>query len=79
MKACLEDVSCNERLNFNLMSLARMLINGSKVTKGVETGIQIAKGDHVINFNNLIPTPKGAVFVCWFVGDTDLAAMSTET
>ena len=56
-----------------------MLVNGWKVTKGDETGIQIAKGDHVIGFNIVIPTPKGAVFACRFVRDTDLAAVSTET
>ena len=78
LRARLDDVSYNNRLNFNLMSLTRMLINGWRVTKGDKTGIQIAKGDHVIDFNIVIPTPKGAVFACRFIRDTDLAAVSTE-
>ena len=78
LKACLKDASFNAMLNFNLMSLTRMLVNGWRVTKGDETGIQIAKGDHVIDFNIVIPTPKGAVFACRFIRNTDLAAVSTE-
>ena len=58
LRACLTDVSYNNRLNFNLVSLTRMLINGWKVTKGDKTGIQIAKGGHVIDSNIVIPTPK---------------------
>ena len=55
-------IPVNDQLNFNLTSLTRMLIvNGWKVTKGDKTGIQIAKGDHVIDFNIVILTPKGAV------------------
>ena len=53
-----------------------MLINGWRETKGDETGIQIVKGDHVIDFNLVIPTPKGAVIACQFVRDTELAASS---
>ncbi len=64
LKSCLQDVSFNEGLNFNLMSLTRMLVNDWKVTSRDANGIQIAKGESQIDIDIVIPTPKGAVFAC---------------
>ena len=79
VKACLKDVSFNKGLNFNLMSMSRMLVNGWEIVSGNANGIQIKKGDNTIDFNIVIPTPRGAVFACRFMRGTDVAASSTET
>ena len=43
LKACLKDASFNAMLNFNLMSLTRMLVNGWKVTKGTRLAFRSRK------------------------------------
>ena len=48
MRACLTDVSFNEGLNFNLMSLSKMLVQGWKISSGNATGIHIQKGENKI-------------------------------
>ena len=72
MKAVLTDVSYNKGLNFNLYSLRRMLVNGWTVTSGDANGITIRKGENVINFDIVIPRPRGAIFACRFLRDSDI-------
>ena len=79
MRACLTDVSFNEGLNFNLMSLSRMLVQGWKISSGNATGIHIQKGENKIKFDIVIPTAKGAIIACRFIRDSDITATSTET
>ena len=43
LRTRLDDMSYNNRLNFNLMSLTRMLINGWKVTKGIRLAFRSRK------------------------------------
>ena len=79
IRACLTDVSFNEGLNFNLLSLSRMLVQGWKISSGNASGIQIQKGENVIKFDIVIPTAKGAIIACRFIRDSDINATSTET
>ena len=56
-----------------------MLVNGWEVKSGNANGIQIVKGSSSILFDIVIPTPRGAVFACRFMRNSDVAASSTET
>jgi len=79
MKATLADVGYNIKLNFNLLSLTRLLCKRSSarrgslgkgwhITKGDATGITIENeaGD-VIDFDIVIPMSRGAIFACRFI------------
>ncbi len=73
------DVNYNDRYNFNLVSLTRLLMNRWKVTKGDKTGITVGSKDgSEINFDIVIPTVRGAIFACRFIRDADIGAVSTD-
>ena len=79
MKGTLTDVNYNDRYNFNLISLTRLLVNGWKVTKGDKSGITVGNKDgSEINFDIVIPTVRGAIFACRFIRDADTGAVSTD-
>ncbi len=78
MKATLTYVKYNNRYNFNLVSLTRLLMNGWKVTKGDKTGITIGNKDcNEIKIDIVIPTVCGTIFACRFIQDADIYAVST--
>ena len=79
MKATLTEVNYNKTLNFNLMSLTRLLCNGWSIVKGDATGITVKNGKGgVIEFDIVILTARGAIFACRFIRDADINAASTE-
>ena len=78
MKATLTEVNYNKTLNFNLMSLTRLLCNGWSIVKGDATGITVKNGKGgVIEFDIVILTARGAIFACRFIPDADIHAAST--
>ncbi len=79
LKATLTDVNYNEKLNFNLISLTRLLCSGWNITSGNAAGITLTNNSGgVINFDIVIPTARGAIFACRFVRDADVCAASTD-
>ena len=65
LKASLTEVNYNDRHNFNLISLTRLLSRGWEIIKGNHTGITIRNGGgDVIDFDIVIPTARGVVFAC---------------
>ena len=79
LKASLTEVNYNDRHNFNLISLTRLLSRGWEIIKGNHTGITIRNGGGgVIDFDIVIPTARGAVFACRFVRAAEVSAVSTE-
>lgn len=79
MSAVLSDVGYNEKMNYNLFSLSRMLVSGWHITKGDSAGISIAneKGD-VISFDIVVKTSRGAVFAARFIRDAEINAACTD-
>ena len=77
--AVLTDVGYNPKMNYNLFSLSRMLVNGWTIVKGSAEGISIgnSEGD-VIQFDIVVKTPRGAIFAAHFVRDSEVNAASTE-
>jgi hypothetical protein len=68
LKATLTDVNYNEKLNFNLISLTRLLCSGWSITSGNAAGITLINGSGgVINFDIMVPMSCGAIFACGFV------------
>ena len=79
MKGTLTDVNYNNKYNFNLVSLTRLLMNGWKVTTGDNRGITVGNKDgNEIKFDIVIPTVRGAIFACRFIRDADIGAVSTD-
>ena len=79
MKGTLADCNFNESLNFNLLSLTRLLSNGWSITKGDATRITIENGGGgKIDFDIVIPTARGAIFAFRFIPDAECAGISTE-
>lgn len=80
MVGTLTDCNYNPGLNFNLISLTRMLRKGGwKIVKGDHMGIVIEHpngGD--INFDVVIETPKGAIYACRFIRTAEVATVNTE-
>ena len=79
MKAVLQDCSFSKEHNFNLLSMSRLLhTQGWKITHGDKSLIQIENGKgRVINFDIVVPTGKGAVYVCNFVRGMEIALACT--
>eukprot|EP00956_Cyclotella_meneghiniana_P014217 scaffold21223_cov41-Cyclotella_meneghiniana.AAC.1 len=77
--AVLTDAGYNPKMNYNLFSLSRMLVNGWTIVKGSAEGISIgnSEGD-VIHFDIVVKTPRGAIFVAHFVRDSEVGAASTD-
>jgi hypothetical protein len=79
LKATLPDVSFNEKANFNLLSLSRLLKEGWTISRGDATIIEVRNaGGATIRFDIVVDMPKGAVFACRFVRDAELAMASTD-
>ena len=80
LKCTLTDVSYSNKLNFNLLSLSRLLFRGGwQVTRGDRTGITIQNREgKVIKFDIVIPTARGAIYAVRFVRDTEVSAAYTE-
>ena len=79
MKGTLTEVNFNDKYNFNLVSLTRLLMNGWKVTQGDNIGITVGnKSGNEIKFDIVIPTVRGAIFACRFRRDADIGAVSTD-
>ena len=80
LKATLTDVNYNKSLNFNLMSLSRLLQNGWSITQGDATCITIkSESGAVINFDIVVPTPRGAIYATRFICNIELLVVSTKT
>ena len=61
-KAVLHDCNFNEKMNFNLLSLSRLIFKlGWEITKGDHTGIVVEHkpSGAKINFDIVVPTPRG--------------------
>ena len=79
MKETMSDCNYNDSLNFNLLSLTRLLCNGWRITKGDATGITVRhESGGKIDFDIVIPTARGAIYACQFVRDAEIAMMSTD-
>ncbi len=81
MKAVLQDCSFSKEHNFNLLSMSRLLhTQGWKITHGDKSLIRIENGKGgVINFDIVVPTAKGAVYVSKFVQGVEIALACTAT
>ena len=68
IQAVLTEVNYGPKLNFNLLSLSRLLQNGWIITSGNETCIKIEdqSGNDIV-FDIVIPTAYGTIFACRFV------------
>ena len=67
-KPTLTEVNYNDKYNFNLLSLTRLLMNGWSITRGDNTRITIeSESVKVINFDIVILTVHGAIFACRFI------------
>jgi hypothetical protein len=65
IKAELKDVQVNEKFNFNLFSVTRMLQKGYKL-KGDAKSITLEKGNHAFAFDSVIWTQGGALYCARF-------------
>ena len=79
LQGTLKEVSYSPKLNFNMLSLSRLLKNGWCITSGDETGIEVEKDGNVVAFDIVIPTTHGCIFACRFVHGMELPAASTES
>ncbi len=65
IKVTLTDVNYNNRYNFNLVSLTKLLRKGWCAMKGDKTGITIGnKNGDEIKFDIVNPTVCRAIFAC---------------
>ena len=79
IKGILKDVGFNKSLNFNLMSLTRMLVNGWHIVKGDENGIKIGnKKGEIVSFDIVVKTARGAIFACRFLRNKEIGGVSAE-
>ena len=79
LRGTLMEVNYSPKMNFNLLSLMRLLRNGWSITSGDETGIKVMKDGNVIAFDIMIPTSLGCIFACRFVRGTELSTASTKS
>ena len=80
MKATLMEVNYNDKYNFNLLSLTRLLMSSWSITREAKTGITVeSESGKVINFDIVILTVHGAIFACGIIRDADINAASTDT
>jgi hypothetical protein len=85
IKAELKDVQVNEKFNFNLFSVTRMLQKGYTL-KGDAKSITLEKGNHAFLFDSVIPTRGGALYCARFcrnknspLQDCNVASVASET
>ncbi len=65
LKATLINVNYTEKLNFNLISLTRLLCSHWRFTSGNAASVILTNGNGgVINFDIVIPKARGAIFAC---------------
>ena len=69
MRAVLKDCSFSAKHNFNLLSMSKLLHKqGWKIVRGDKTLIRIKNGKGgTIDCDIVVPTKKGAIYVCKFV------------
>ncbi len=81
MKAVLQDRSFSKEHNFNLLSMSRLLYTqGWLITHGDKSLVCIGdRNGGVINFDIVVPTAKGAVYVCKFEQGIEIASGCTTT
>jgi hypothetical protein len=81
MQAVLKECSYSKEHNFNLLGMSKLLHKqGWKITCSDESLIRIKNEKiGVINFDIMVPTEKGAVYVCKFVQGTEIASACTTT
>ncbi len=84
-KAELKDMQVNEKFNFNLFSVTRMLQKGYTL-KGDEKSITLEKGNHAFMFDSVIRTRGGALYCERFCRnknsssqDCDVASVVSDT
>ena len=78
-KATLKEVNYNDRYNFNLLSLTRLLMSSWSITRGDKTAITVkSESGKVINFDIVILMVHGVIFACRFIQDADINAASTD-
>jgi hypothetical protein len=79
LKCTLTDVSYCNKLNFNLLSLTRLLFRGGWIiTHGDKTGITVkGREGNSIKFDIVIPTARGAIFAVRFVRDIEVSGAYT--
>ncbi len=85
IEAELKDVQVNERFNFNLFSVTRMLQKGYTL-KGDAKSITLEKGNHTFVFDSVIRTQGGALYCARFCRnkyspphDCDMASVVSDT
>lgn len=80
VKAVLTNVAINEKYNFNLLSLTRLLFReGWTIARGDSTGIIIEKDGSRIAFDIVMQTSRGAIFACRFIrSGAEIAAVGTD-
>jgi hypothetical protein len=78
MRAVLKDYSFSAKHNFNLLSMSKLVHKqGWKITRGDQTLIRIKNGKGgTIDFDIVVPTEKGAIYVCKFAWSVEVAAGS---
>ena len=65
MKMTLTEVKYNNKYNFNMLILTRLLMNGWSIISGDNIGIAIkSESGKVINFNIVILIVPVAIFAC---------------
>ena len=65
MKGTMSACNYNDRLNFNLLNLMRLLCNGWRITKGDATGITVRhESGGKIKFDIVIPMTRKAIHAC---------------
>ena len=79
IQTTLMEVNYSPKLNFNLLSLLRLMWNCWKITSGDETRIKIEDSSrNVVLFDIIILTAQGAIFACRFVHNTEITVVSME-
>ncbi len=84
IKAELKEVQVNEKFNFNLISVTRMLQKGCTL-KGDAKSITLEKGNHAFVFDSVIWTRGGALYCARFcrnknspLQDCDMASVASD-
>ena len=79
IRVVLTELNYSPKLNFNLLSLSRLLQNGWIITSRNETCIKIEdqSGNDIV-FDIVIPTACGAIFACRFIEEMELSAASMD-
>ena len=82
MNGVLMDANFHKDLNFNPLSLSRLLKNGWKIVKGGDSVIVVDNNaGERIDFGIVVDTSKGLIFACKFIqtGKLSLASMADGT